>query len=886
MSSNRTSDDESLPPETPLLYPKFDFDALPYPSDNWEFLGETVLYVIRNRRFQKLRMEELLSHHSWGMDLGLARRVTNDKLARTIWKLFYYMAPMHRPKSYEELFDYRRDAGPRLLKCSLENPTPLPISRYYPHLPSSNQTVGPHYRRPKDAARSQPDAYIEQMLYSVSERPDDGEDDRDDDDDDDDDEDDGDDGDDGDDPDYENNANFKIPQIDTESSSRHVSVASRAKDRHAARPLVAKKIAEAIERTIMSFTCSDLERHPTATPQQARPYKVATSPDDLLKAVIGSFPATATVKLSADPKNIDNMIMHHDGYNYPYRGRGPVWSNNSAAVDCIIVIARFLDAGSTNIDRSKKGWRDLFTAPERALIEAADANWDLCTPSESAQLRDRFWQVVAEVDPAVRVGLEAPLWNIWNLSTHNFSQFRFTYSETVRQCRCKADSGEQSGQQEKMKSSFVIPFVLPEDKKGVTMQELLARTFAPELTYDCSECRSRNSITRIRVLKEPPARLVTTLDGSATVRNHSKDITFEYINYQGQRLLVTYRWLGGIYYRNNHLRVYWNDNKRGEMDAGEIRLYDSVMNLGLVVGGLPQGHRDEKVPAHWWVGSAIPLLVYERVDNVGLEVLTTAMNTVKSMAKVVGTKKLLAEELDSWVRTDCPANAPDWPDQRLLSNAGDRFHESPVPYMPVPFAPPPADPRPQGEVEDVAMADEPTFLMPPATPAMSMLNRPYIVRTPSPLDNAFLQSLSPPSLAQFLGHPPTDASLPAGPSSGPNMNNNMSMDTSTQIDDNSWMNFLDVAAINRSPQGTLLWFPSPSQQQGTALPDQQQQQQQQEGEKTTVETVRSAPLRARGPIIRVIHVEEDDTDDGKKSSRPRKKQQVSKALATMKRKRM
>lgn len=65
--------------------------------------------------------------------------------------------------------DTTRDAGPRLLSCSIDDASFLPISRHFPHPPEFNSHTQPGYIRPFWAVGRYPDSYVERMLGVVPE---------------------------------------------------------------------------------------------------------------------------------------------------------------------------------------------------------------------------------------------------------------------------------------------------------------------------------------------------------------------------------------------------------------------------------------------------------------------------------------------------------------------------------------------------------------------------------------------------------------------------------------------------------------------------------------------------------------------------------------------
>lgn len=112
-------------------------------------------------------MVAMLDFYSWGIDTGMPSRLTNLRILQALWKIFYYTADYHRPRSFRDLLDFEgKDGGPRLLSCEIDHPSLLPISRYYPDPPALDGTTQPDFVRPENAAANIPDIYLERMSKS------------------------------------------------------------------------------------------------------------------------------------------------------------------------------------------------------------------------------------------------------------------------------------------------------------------------------------------------------------------------------------------------------------------------------------------------------------------------------------------------------------------------------------------------------------------------------------------------------------------------------------------------------------------------------------------------------------------------------------------------
>ncbi|KAJ9270442.1 hypothetical protein DTO212C5_3473 [Paecilomyces variotii] len=421
-------------------------------------------------------------------------------------------------------------------------------------------------------------------------------------------------------------------------------------------------VTEEIQRAIMRITYRDLERHASALPRGLHPQSIATNEEHLLQVQQRISPMAGAVRLSSIEGS--SFRIDPNGINYAYRGRGPVWRNNSCAVDCVIVVGRLLDAGCTNKDRASPEWDRSLTILERAYIQAININWDILSREQSMHTRDRFWEILAGNIPGMEVGIPSPPTSIWEESTKSFEQFKFSYTEEITYCSCR----RMGNSRRTYTHRSVSPAFIPADQNGVSMETLVQRSFRSHRGI-CRYCRKGIAI-RSRTFHELPLRMVVELHKDARPRNHTANITIEYKDQDGQDQKATYRWLGGIYrtvsgrYINElgeevdsyHFRVYWTDVERGEVDTHEIRMYDGMENLGLIAGNIAPSHRDERVPEKWWKDQSIPLLFYERVLNPESEVLFAAKDTIMNMIDVKDNNGLIIQQLCQWHPSNMPAN--------------------------------------------------------------------------------------------------------------------------------------------------------------------------------------------------------------------------------------
>lgn len=673
MSDSASTSSNSVPPSSsyesydcpdpPFRYDPFDLGKLPKPPEGFRLGSKTPRVAVRDLLLKKKMVDEMLEYHFWGIDPGVVTRLTVLAKVKLLYKLVYHQDPEHRPKHMGEMVDAKMDAGPRLLSRSIHDPLPLPVSRYFPDMPSDTTPLRDDYVRPTDAEEDVPDTWLQQQMYPSRKQAFEQ-------------------GDESDDSDG---------RVVPDRRAKRVAKRRAAKDAHPVHDDIPnykvsddvrypnyaiKDVVDAVEKAVFRFAYFDLDRHPTAAPLTPRPHIHATSVGDLLKAVVGSFPAIAYVNMSFDSM-ADAWIFGSGKKPYVYRGRGPVERENSSAVDCAIVVGRLLDAGSTVIDRKQPDWPKHFTNAEKAFIEATDLNWDVCSPEISADQRDQLWMTLENAERLIGMGNINPLWNVWSACTGNFAQFQFEYAESVANCPCTAHGVTT----EERFSSFVSASLNHSKAHGATMQDLVARYFAPTIHEDCDVCWEEESVLRGKRFASLPLRMVVLCDNER-VKNHTNDLTFTYADMDGHEKTAKYRWLGGVYYKNSRYRVVWTDGERGEYDSGAIRFYDGATNSGLIVGGVPPTHQNDRVPGGWMGEGIIPMLVYERVMDPDPSVLTVAKKSVEDMMGAQMQGQLILDAHAPWTRPRYPRGILTQPWLRVLPERGQRFHTARVAPFP------------------------------------------------------------------------------------------------------------------------------------------------------------------------------------------------------------
>ena len=316
------------------------------------------------------------------------------------------------------------------------------------------------------------------------------------------------------------------------------------------------------------------------------------------------------------------------GKLYPYRGRGPVWGNNSCALDCVLVAARLLDIGLTTADIGNQP-RELWLASlddfEAAFIDAVHGDWDIYTEETSLARRRLFMNKFLDrsnskkpaTAPKSLLGNFLASTAVWEECTSMASQFTFrTYPISI----CASCGHSKSFKQNEGElRSITLSDPTPTQDSDTSMTELLQQWFGvPDQAEHRQHrlpngCGGRALFNRRVVVGEMPHRLAvlpSTL--YRNIRGATDDtISFQYFGTDGREHPVTYRWLGGIYRQMNHFRVYWRDNSYPDL-SGNIKIYDGKLLLGTLLGGVPPQHPEYKV-VDWWA-SGTDILFYELVD--------------------------------------------------------------------------------------------------------------------------------------------------------------------------------------------------------------------------------------------------------------------------------
>ncbi|KAL2869794.1 uncharacterized protein BJX67DRAFT_321244 [Aspergillus lucknowensis] len=617
--------------------PKLDLDALPDPPDDYNPLGYSRLFsYTTTRRPNKNDGLRWTEFYFWGIKVDWGRGPTLASIERAMRKLMWYTAPHHQPGDWDEMNAMEGDAGPRTvdytkIPWTTRSQTTLqqqglmfaPVSRYYPDLPGPSFSLPATFRRPPDAPAHWTDEMVYQSQQIVRRAANSG-----------------------------SNApgasrkrrhraqgkpplteDPKIENFQTEDSETEDDVAVPkffSPPEPDLGPGARQAVQDAVERAIMNIAYSGLDRHPDAASRLPPRDKTATTEEEILRSAVCSTSANSHVRLRTDGRG--QLHIDRSGIPWVLKGRGPVYTDDSSVVDCMITVGKMLDAGSTNADRSDPQWDTKLSRLQRAFIELSDANWDLCTFETGAQMKGGFVQILRQA--IYQFGDQTPsaVPLLWKAVARHLGQVAFKFEQTRNPCKCTITP--QASEAKTL--CYMAPDFYPSDSTGVTMQALFERTFQARQGWPCQNCGDGENVLE-KSFHTLPLRLAVTLDPRVSIIDHTDDITFLYrpVGYVEQRTVGVYRWIGGIYQDRGAYRVFWNDTRRGEVNDGRVCEYDSTLH-GLIVSEEPNGEGFDEQPKHrvpprWWDSKPVPLLFYERVLNPSSDVLKVALSTIEEM---------------------------------------------------------------------------------------------------------------------------------------------------------------------------------------------------------------------------------------------------------------
>ncbi|KAL8910552.1 MAG: hypothetical protein Q9172_007823 [Xanthocarpia lactea] len=334
-----------------------------------------------------------------------------------------------------------------------------------------------------------------------------------------------------------------------------------------------------------------------------------------------------------------NYSLRPDGKPFPFRGQGPIWDQNSCHLDVCIVASRILNVGSTVADRSglsRDSWLQTLQPVQRKFLDLISADWESLDRQTNIGHRHHFWDhELASLEGISRRPDFGSAINVWNKCTAQMRQFGFERSEGLSSCKhCGAAPVSRTVRHYQMLSLDMSQdqlekhtFQFGQGAKPIGWW--IDRELKP-FDKRCGACKSPNGRSREREIAGAlPQRLVVApgqhiqgLISGAT----SDSVQFSYWSANGEQK-ATYRWLGGVYYKAHHFRLYWTDGEKGS-PYPHIRVYDGRGAFGAIVGGIPASNSEDKVPRAW--SRAPTILFYERINEAALE---KAAESIKSQIK-------------------------------------------------------------------------------------------------------------------------------------------------------------------------------------------------------------------------------------------------------------
>lgn len=617
--------------------PKYSLDHLPDPPDDYQFLGRPFggnWNKIRTPLLYQLRIFAKL--FLWGFEYGSDAR---GHIHRALAKLNYYMRPEYQFRTQDDLFDLSRDGGPRLLRYTVQ-PTPFPVSRHYPALLSEDemrQLGAEHYARPADAPADLDDKYIFQFLLpprtpmtlpAIPQPP---------------------------------QLSQPVEQDPGNIGSQDVPEKYVYQNDFNPNP-----VREAIEKALVNLCYKKLERHPHAPSMNPVGTRVACSNSDLGIVQVGTHTTVSEVRLNPATHKFDPA-----GFPFPYRGRGPVWADGSCAIDTVIVIGMLTQAGCTMIDR-ENGMEEKFTEIEKAYIQVTNMNWEAFDDKVSVELRHSFYNLLCDHIPDIKRGESVPPWVVWAESTRNFAQFQIKYFEEPKDACSMCQVAETD--RIPVIGNCLTPYKRDGDDQGIEMSKLIDRAWGLDpVHYSCGNCLEPKGPSRLRYVAQLPLRLVVTTGPRFRVLGHTQNQKFVYRDARGNIQTAIYRWIGGVYYKNDHVRVFWNDSERGEFDLGNLRKYDGQDAGGVIIGNVAPYSQDERI-APEWLQEGIPIAMYELVINPSADMLHAAAETITEMSMLIAKDKPFLVQHYPWFPPQ-ERRSPYLPLERILPDTGERYYE-------------------------------------------------------------------------------------------------------------------------------------------------------------------------------------------------------------------
>ena len=312
----------------------------------------------------------------------------------------------------------------------------------------------------------------------------------------------------------------------------------------------------------------------------------------------------------------------------PYRGRGPVWLDNSSLVDCCIVAARLMNLGYLDADlrgESRLNWLQSLSDMQRAFLSAVELPWEAFADETNTRIRHNFLQIHhATSQELVKEGKFGDILSAidsWQVCTGGFGQFEYLAYEQVACDGCQRVFPHSPPEHPSKRSTLDLGRASGHELKSfgqTSIADGFRRQFAPRMSRCHRFGCHGHAWERLVVLGDLPYRLVvptstsparqrgerTRMDGSIPGLITDKT-RIQFRNEHGEQV-ADYRWTGGVYELNQHFRLYWLDPKLDE--NAKLVVYDGMRFSGSITEGSSPFRIADLIPPAW--GSEV--LFYER----------------------------------------------------------------------------------------------------------------------------------------------------------------------------------------------------------------------------------------------------------------------------------
>lgn len=298
--------------------------------------------------------------------------------------------------------------------------------------------------------------------------------------------------------------------------------------------------------------------------------RMISSPDSLQTVLNDTFdPNISFLKVAFTPSNPprQNYRFSDAGAFYPYRGHGPIWKNNSCALDCCIVAARLMDLGRVVADKGNQtrvDWLASLPDLEKNFQALLARPWERASKQSCISFKDAFtphlFKAINSAKPDDLVGKFLPVNMVWQLCTANMHQYSFTDSRFSVCKVCETNGKKATIGLPHILQSVAIDELNEETKQAYgekpTMSQLLNYYFAAH-SRDCRDCGNKGTREqRRKVHGQLPSRLVvepTSTYREAAIGETSYRIPVLYEDLAGNSQEAVYRWLGGS---SNHRVIF------------------------------------------------------------------------------------------------------------------------------------------------------------------------------------------------------------------------------------------------------------------------------------------------------------------------------------------